>query len=217
MSIERGAGVFGSGAYFEKGANVQLIERFERRYVYILSVISLYQMIHNYTRYKILEVFFDYPCRNFHLRELVRISKISMPSMLVHIHELVKDGFIIKQDKGIYPSYCANRDDSKYKLYKVQNLVLRLNSSGFIEFLDNNCLPDSIILFGSSSKGEDSEESDIDLFVQSKERKLGLDKYEKQLKRKINLFFEEDFSKLSAELRNNISNGIKLAGYLKIF
>ena len=44
-----------------------------------------------------------------------------------------------------------------------------------------------------------------------------LEKYEKKLDKKIQLFFSEDIKKLPTELRNNILNGIKLRGYLKIF
>ena len=43
-------------------------------------------------------------------------------------------------------------------------------------------------------------------------------KYDKKgLNRKINIFFEDNFSRLSKELKNNILNGIKLYGYLKVF
>ena len=46
-------------------------------------------------------------------------------------------------------------------------------------------MPDAIILFGSSSKGEDIKESDIDLYLQSEEKKISPDKFEKKLKRRI--------------------------------
>ena len=78
-------------------------------------------------------------------------------------------------------------------------------------------MPDTIVLFGSASKGEDIQTSDVDIYVQSSEKKINLETYEKHLNRKINLFFEENFLKLSKELKNNIINGIKLSGYLKIY
>jgi len=46
---------------------------------------------------------------------------------------------------------------------------------------------------------------------------LNLKKYEKELKRRINIFFESNFEKLSNELKNNIINGVILSGYLKVF
>jgi predicted nucleotidyltransferase len=78
-------------------------------------------------------------------------------------------------------------------------------------------MPDSIILFGSASKGEDLKESDIDLFVLSNKEKLDLEKFEKKINRKINIMFSSNFSSLSKELKNNIINGVILGGYLKVF
>ena len=74
-----------------------------------------------------------------------------------------------------------------------------------------------IILFGSASNGDDVEGSDIDVFIQAPEKKLNLLQYEKKLNREINLLFEENFSRLSKELKNNVINGIILKGYLKVF
>ncbi|MFH1511369.1 MAG: nucleotidyltransferase domain-containing protein [Candidatus Woesearchaeota archaeon] len=79
------------------------------------------------------------------------------------------------------------------------------------------CSPDGIILFGSCAKGEDTETSDLDLYIQSSEIKLDLGKFEKELHRRIQLFFSERIEKIPKELRNNILNGIKLDGYIKVF
>ena len=78
-------------------------------------------------------------------------------------------------------------------------------------------MPQVIILFGSASKGEDLKESDIDLFIQSKEVKINLKPYENKLNKKINIFFNENFNNLSEELKDNIINGTILKGYLKVF
>lgn len=65
-------------------------------------------------------------------------------------------------------------------------------------------------------KGEYTMSSDIDLFVQAEKKDINLNKYKKILKHEINLFFEENINKLSDELFNNIINGVKLSGYLKL-
>jgi predicted nucleotidyltransferase len=64
--------------------------------------------------------------------------------------------------------------------------------------------------------GEYNKNSDIDLFVQIDKKEISLTKFETKLKHKINLFFEGNLNKLSNELFNNIINGIKLSGYLKL-
>ena len=86
-----------------------------------------------------------------------------------------------------------------------------------MEFLSDAFVPDAIVLFGSASRGEDIEGSDIDLFLVAKEREINLRKFEKKLKRKISLHFEDSVSKVPKELMNNIINGIVVYGYLKVF
>ena len=168
---------------------------------------------------KILELFFDYPLEQFHLRQISRKTGIAVTSVKNYLGELIKEKLIIKIDKGIYPSFKADRDNDNgiFKFHKTLSVTERIRSSGLLDYIWDNCYPDSIILYGSASRGEDIEGSDIDLFVGSKEKKLDLKKFEKKLNREIHFFFEKDFSRLSKELRNNIANGIKLRGYLKIF
>lgn len=174
-------------------------------------------MLQEYSRYRILQEFFDYPRKEFYLRGLSRATKIAMPSVTNHMKALVNGGLIIKQKKGLYPTFIANRENDLFKLYKKFNLVQRVNETGLLKAIYDFFVPNAIILYGSASKGEDIEESDIDLFVQAKEKRIDMSKYEKLLKRKIHLFCGENFNKLSKELKNNILNGIILKGYIKVF
>jgi len=174
-------------------------------------------MIEKYNRYKILREFFNFPRMDFHIRQICRLTKISQPSVINHLKELLNENLIIKEKKSIYPTFRANRENEHFKIYKKLDIILRINKTGLINYIYDSCLPNSIILFGSASKGEDIKESDIDLFVQSKEKKLDLKKYSKLLNREVSLFFQEDFNKLNKEIKNNIINGIILKGYLKVF
>ena len=174
-------------------------------------------MLQNYSRYKLLQVFFDYPKKDFQIRELSRKIRLAQISIINHLKRLVKENLVIKENKSIYPSYKANTNNELFKLLKKQNLILRLKESGLIEFLEERLRPNCIVLFGSASRGEDNENSDTDIFLQSKEVILDLNKFEKSLNRKINLFFEYNINKLNKELLNNIINGEVLHGYLKVF
>ena len=174
-------------------------------------------MLQKYTRYIILREFFDYPTKFFQMREISRRTKISQPSVLNHLRELVKEGLVLKEKKSVYPTYRANRENEWFRHYKKIDILLRIKDISLLDYLYDNTMPNVIILFGSASKGEDIESSDIDLFIQAPQKKLDLQRYERKINRKINLFFEEDFSKLSNELKNNILNGIILKGYLKFF
>jgi predicted nucleotidyltransferase len=179
-------------------------------------------MLQKDNRYNILSIFFEDPSPKgigFQLREISRKTKIAPPSVKKYLNELEKEGLIIKGKHRIheYPIYYANRDNEYFKFLKKLDIIQKIKEYGLLEYLNDKCIPDSIILFGSASKGEDLKDSDLDLFLLCKEKKLDLIKYEKQLNRKINLFFSENFNKLSKELKNNIINGVILKGYLKVF
>jgi predicted nucleotidyltransferase len=165
----------------------------------------------------ILQEFFDYPRKNFQMRELSRRVKLAQVSVINHLKELKKEGLIIKEKKGIYSTYRANREDEDFRLLKKQNLIWRIHKCGLVSFLDESLKPNCIVLFGSASRGEDTETSDIDIFVQVEETGLDLQKYEKSLNRKIKALFEPKLSSLSKELLNNIINGQIIYGYLKVF
>jgi predicted nucleotidyltransferase len=165
---------------------------------------------------KILTLFLDSPLEKFQLREISRITTISTPSVKQYL-EVFLDGKLIQKEvpKSTYPQYSANRENPEFKLLKVQRVTRELQPC--ITHLDNSLQPACIILFGSTSKGEDIETSDIDLFVQTSDEPKDLRKFEKKLNKKINLLVVEEFKKLSPELKNNLVNGILLKGYLEIW
>ena len=172
-------------------------------------------MLQKYNTYRILGLFFDQPTKGFQLREISRMLKLGMPWVKSHIERLEKFGLVAKEKKGVYPSYKASRNE-KFRLYKRNDMLLRLHESDLIENLVNEALPNAIIFFGSASRGEDIETSDIDLMILAKEKDIKLEAYEKHLKRKIQLFFEPDAKKIPKEFMNNIINGIVIYGYLKV-
>ena len=150
------------------------------------------------------------------MREISRKVKLAQTSVIKHLKELERDGLIIKEKNGIYPAYKANMQSDDFKLLKKQNVGWRMHKTGLISFLDDKIKPNCMVLFGSASRGEDAETSDIDIFIQAEETNLNLEKYERLLSRKIKLFFEAFPNKLSKELLNNIINGNVIYGYLKV-
>ena len=123
---------------------------------------------------------------------------------------------LIKKEKvGVYNAYKANFDDDYFRFYKKIFNIISIKESGIIKEIENKTTPDVAILFGSHAKGEDTEESDIDIFLEAKEKNVDLKEYKKKLNRKIHLFFSEDLNKLPVELQNNILNGIILSGFIR--
>ena len=179
-------------------------------------------MLQKDNRHKILKLFFEDPAPKgigFQLREISRKCKIAPTSVKRYLNELEKEKLIVKKKHRIhdYPVYYANRDNEYFKFLKKIDTIQSIKEIGLLDYLEDVCMPDAIVLFGSASKGEDIKDSDIDLFLLCKEKKLNLKKYEKGLKRRINIFFESNFNKISNELKNNIINGVILRGYLKAF
>jgi predicted nucleotidyltransferase len=177
-------------------------------------------MLQKYNRDKVLGVFFDNPIPEggFTLREISRNSGVPLPSVKNYLEELESERLVLKKKNRLgNPVYYANRDEEYFLFLKKMNNIKIIHESGVVDYIYYASGSKAIILFGSACRGEDILESDIDLFVLSKEKKLDLEKFEKKLNRKINVFFKEGLNKTSKELANNVINGTILKGYVKVF
>lgn len=165
--------------------------------------------------------FFQEPTKEHGLLEISRITKIAHTSVKKHLETLKKEGIISerieKKGSRAYPIYKAEQESNVFRDYKKVYNFAELINSGLIEHIKNSLMPKSIALFGSYQKGEDIEDSDIDLFVEIEQKDIDLSKFEKRLKRKVQLHFKDNFRKYPAELKNNIINGTALEGYLEAF
>ncbi len=163
----------------------------------------------NNTKEKILELLFDFPTRKFHVREISKILKISAPAISNNVKKLENEGLIIN-NKGFISEIYAKIDNKFKRLKRVSNLK-KIYESGLEDCLIEKFPLTTVVLFGSYSRGEDIEKSDIDIAVFNKEKKINIEIFEKRLNRKINIEFIE-FKKISAELKESIINGIVLSG-----
>jgi predicted nucleotidyltransferase len=166
--------------------------------------------------YKILELFIQFPNNDFSIRGISRKLKLSHATVIKYIKYIEKLKLIKKKEETLYPTFFANTQNQKYVFYKKNYIIFNLIEIGIIETIQKKTLSSLIILFGSCAKATFTENSDIDIFVQTKKTNINLAKFEKKLNRKINIIFEEDIKNLSTELRNNIINGIILYGFLRI-
>lgn len=174
-------------------------------------------MIQKCSIWRVFAVFAERPQKSFHVRELSKQISLSPTSVNIHLKKLEKAMLIVRETEGLYDSYKADFNNESFRFYKRIHNVVRLRESGLIEELENKLFPTAIVLFGSYMKGEDIETSDIDLFLLAEEKNISLEKYERALGRRIQIFFSADIKKLPRELKNNILNGIVIYGYLKVF
>lgn len=176
-------------------------------------------MLQKCSLFKVAKVFFNEPTKEHYLIEISKKSNLAHTSVKQHLLTL-KNLSIIKESTEIkgtrkYPLYKANIDNKEYKFYKKIHNLNQIKE--LINYLKDKLMPNTVVLFGSYSRGEDIEKSDVDLFVECKEETINLKKFEKELNRKIQLHFKKDFKKYPKELKNNIANGIILNGYLEVF
>ncbi|MBL7160463.1 MAG: nucleotidyltransferase domain-containing protein [Candidatus Aenigmarchaeota archaeon] len=110
-----------------------------------------------------------------------------------------------------------NRDNPKaMEMKRVENLST-IYSSGLIDTLEEKFPGTAIVLFGSYSRGDDTASSDIDIaIIGSKQKNIELSKFNKMLERLVVLQFYPSLREIGKELRENICNGIVLAGGLEL-
>ena len=153
------------------------------------------------------------------MRQIERKLKLPLPSVIRYCKELEKEGFLKRLRIGNVVFYTGNRTNEMFLLEKRLFNVRRLYEVGLVDYLKEKFNNPTIVLFGSYSKGEDTEESDIDLYLETPSRKeLGLSNFEDQLQRSIQIFIFRGISYIkNKHLANNIANGITLNGFLEVF
>ncbi len=167
-------------------------------------------MVQKSSYFRTLEVFFTEPTNLHFIKEISRKIKIAPTSIKKNIQLLLKENLIIKKESKPFDGYVANRNNQKFIfLKKVYNLF---SLEEIKDFVEKNISPKLFVVFGSYSLGEDIENSDIDLFMLSKTKKLDLKKFEKNLEREINLIILNDFKDLEKPLQHKVHNGILLCG-----
>jgi predicted nucleotidyltransferase len=172
---------------------------------------------------KILEFFIKEPEREFHVREIAKLLKKSPTTVSKYLKEYENKGILISNAKLNHLLFKANMDFNKFKQIKLNYNLNLLNESGLIDFLGQEFNhPEAIVLFGSFAKAENNKNSDIDLLIVSpKKQEINIEKFEKILGSKIQLFVhsKNDLDKLKTknkELLNNWINGIVIYGYFEV-
>lgn len=164
-------------------------------------------------------VFFINPHKEYYLTDISKEIKLAHTSVKRNLKKLAKLGlikeYIKRKGKRKFPFYKANTENKIFSRYKTIYNISSILESDLIDYIEKELNPKSIVLFGSYQRGEDSEDSDIDLFVECKEEQLDLKVFEKRFRRKIQLHFKENFISYPKELKNNIINGIVLSGFLE--
>jgi len=162
---------------------------------------------------KITEYFFLNPTARLRVRQIERIVKVPLPSAIRYTKELEKEGILKSTKIAGITVYSADRTSEKFliekKLFNIRQLF------PLVTLLKSEC--SAIAVFGSHSKGEDVENSDIDLYLETA-AKPDVSKFEKELKKRIHIFRYKKIQDVeNKQLANNIMNGIILSGFIEVF
>jgi len=166
----------------------------------------------------ILRLFFEESTREFNVREIARILKISPAAASYKLKALANKSLLRERKERMLILYKANLESELYQDSKVFYNVRKIKESGLIKELNKFYLKPTIILFGSITFGLDTETSDIDLLIISEKKKefTQRSKFEKKLNRPIQILIVKEVKELkNKHLISNIINGIVLQGKIR--
>ncbi|MFP4046087.1 MAG: nucleotidyltransferase domain-containing protein [Candidatus Aenigmatarchaeota archaeon] len=163
---------------------------------------------------KVAELFFMNPDRSFHLREISRNLGVSVSTVSRAVDELEHED-LVTTEKGVTKEVSANTTEH-FRDLKISYNLKSLAKSGLIDTIEETFHPETIVLFGSYSRGEDSSDSDIDIaVVNCPEKEYDLSRFESELERNINLH-NIKLEKTGQNFKKTLANGIVLRGYLDL-
>ncbi len=139
---------------------------------------------------KILDFLLEYSFKDFIEKEIQEAVKISRSGTNYALRSLVKSTLLKRHKRGKIHFYTLNHKHPLIKQLKVLKTIMEIHP--FLKELEK--LSFKIILFGSSSRGENTVDSDIDLFILSRHK----DEIENQIKRYTSK------RKIQGIIRNNL-------------
>lgn len=179
--------------------------------------------MNNLIEIRIIRFFFDNPYKEFYLRELAKKIKLSPFAIKKYMDIFIREGLVLEERKANLRYFKANVNDLFFKQLKIAFSIRKIKQSGLIsDILEKMANVSSIVLFGSVAKGEDDENSDIDIVVIGKEKDLSLSEIRKKLNKEINLhaFLWSEWNKQAdtnkAFYFDVITYGIPLYGELPV-
>lgn len=158
--------------------------------------------------------FFEDCYRRISVREYAKIIKVSPPTASSMLHSLERENILLKEKDRNYLFFHANKENRQFIDLSRMYWSYKLNK--LVSYVNDKSITSAIILFGSLSKAEVKEDSDIDLAIIGDKKEIDLKEFEKKLKREIQIFRFNSIEEIKPrELKNNILNGSILSGRLK--
>jgi predicted nucleotidyltransferase len=158
------------------------------------------------------------PLKEWHFEELMQKSNLTKASTNKWLKKYTKIN-LLKQikERNKFPYYIVQSNNPVYYSLKRIYILNQLQESGLLKEL-LSIEAKTIIIFGSTIKGDWYKNSDIDIFIFGNFRKFNKNIYELLLKRNIELHLfqnKEELNEIKSGLLNNIINGYVLKGQIQ--
>ena len=167
---------------------------------------------------RVLELFFDYPTREWHFEELLREAKITRSKMVRWLKKFIREGFVRRfKEKGRMPYYAGNCESPSYRNKKKLFALGKLYESGLLDHLAALKKARAVIIFGSFARSDWHKDSDIDIFIYGNPEGLKISEYEIKLHRDLQLFIcetRDELMHLGVGFIRNVIKGNLLKGNL---
>ena len=136
-----------------------------------------------------LKPFFEDCYRRVGVREYAKIIHISPPtaSKLLAFYSL--ENLLVKEKYRNYLLFHANNKSKQF--IDLSKIYWNYRLKEIIDIMEKKLVNPTIVLFGSLSKAEAKQDSDVDLAIFSHKKELNVSLIEQKIKRKIKIFWFE--------------------------
>jgi predicted nucleotidyltransferase len=161
------------------------------------------------------------PLRHWHFEELVKSSGMTRAAANKWLGRYQKEGLIKRvKEKGKFPYFTCGSGNPAYTARKKMFLLNKIHESGLLQDIINDEEVQTAIIFGSAARGDWYKDSDIDLFVYGRPRKMDKQRYERKLRRDIEMHVfstKKELKKIKTGLIKNVVDGYILKGSIQDF
>ncbi len=164
---------------------------------------------------QILELFFNEPTKHWHFKDLKASISMADNKLSAWLKRFVKQKLVKRvKPRGKMPYYVSTFESPNYQNKKRLFSLQQFYETGFLNHL-STLDAQTVIVFGSFTRWDWHSKSDIDLFIYGSDEQLELAKYQRILKRDIQLFTAKtnnDLKKMGNKFIRNIIKGDIIKG-----
>lgn len=167
---------------------------------------------------KIIELFFNQPTKQWRFKDIKSRAKIADNKVSRWLKRYEKEGLIKRiKPEGRMPYYIADYSNPHYRTSKRLYAYQKLYDSGFLDYLTRLEDAMTIIIFGSFTRWDWHEDSDIDVFIYGNIKDLEKESFERKLSREIEIFLvksRQELKRLHPDLIKDMIKGDLIKGDL---